>query len=307
MAKQDLMEREQVTTMNDGTNWHLAGRFDPSRSNDEARLQAALCDSDRLLTDSLRKDERRRRRRRLIIFTVLTGGVAMGTIAVAVMAGWLSLAAVAGVEGVSEKALAKSVPGTIVRTLPVTKDSMVLAYMPQWNFGDIDNIGVANNDGGVRTFFAWETLPKDALGSKNRRVYLAVYSRKTTAAKEGGKIQIAPLATEWNQSPSWESQPKGNETAKAVVTPFQPGEGWKLFDVTPLIEQQANVGKAGVVMRFEEENQSASGGDWSGYEFVSREAEKEWKDGKPRLLVVDVDPAKEKQQATQSEKQTDSR
>jgi Flp pilus assembly protein TadD len=61
--------------------------------NEEARLEFALHDSDRLLTDSLRVDERRRRVRRLVTVTLFVGGILMGTTLIAVFAGWLTLAA----------------------------------------------------------------------------------------------------------------------------------------------------------------------------------------------------------------------
>lgn len=284
--------------MNEVTNRHSGERFEPTRSDEEARLETALYDSDRLLTDSLREDERRRRRRRLITFTLLIGGILMATLVVAVLAGWLTLVATAVAEGVSDEALAEKVPGRIVRTVPVTKDCMVLAYIPEWSHGDIDNIGVANNDGGVRTLLAWGPVPKDAVGSENRRAYLAVYSRKTTAAPEAGKIQIRSLEKEWAERTSWEAQPKSDDASEPMIAEFEPEEGWKLFDVTPLVERQPNAGKKGVVVKFDDESRVTGAGDWSGYEFVSREAESEWKAGRPRLLIVEVDPAKEQQSQT---------
>ena len=55
--------------------------------------------------------------------------------------------------------LAQLAPGPIVRTIPVSKDCMVLSYLPDWNFGNVDNIGVGNNDGGVRTLIDWPAIP----------------------------------------------------------------------------------------------------------------------------------------------------
>jgi hypothetical protein len=51
--------------------------------------------------------------------------------------------------------LVKLAPGPIVRAIPVSKDCMVLAYLPDWNFGNVDNIGIGNNDGGVQTLIDW--------------------------------------------------------------------------------------------------------------------------------------------------------
>ena len=38
---------------------------------------------------------------------------------------------------------------------------MVLAYLPDWNFGNVDNLGIGNNDGGVRTLIDWPAIPAD--------------------------------------------------------------------------------------------------------------------------------------------------
>jgi tetratricopeptide (TPR) repeat protein len=83
-----------------------------SNSDEDALLQSVLTDSDRLLTQSLREDERRRRVRRVLYFTLILGGIVMGTAIVAVLAGWLTLftpppdasvAASAGSEPLSEE------------------------------------------------------------------------------------------------------------------------------------------------------------------------------------------------------------
>lgn len=50
----------------------------------------------------------------------------------------------------TEPDLAKRVHGSIVKAIPVSKDCMILAYLPNQNLGHIDNFGLANNDGGVR-------------------------------------------------------------------------------------------------------------------------------------------------------------
>ena len=66
----------------------------PTTDHDEqARFDSALGDPDQLLLESLRVDERRRRRRRLVFFTLLVGGMIMATTCMAVLAGWLTIAA----------------------------------------------------------------------------------------------------------------------------------------------------------------------------------------------------------------------
>ena len=54
-----------------------------------------------------------------------------------------------------EPELAKLVTGSIVRTIPVSKDSMILSYLPAWDHGNVDNIGFGNNDGGNRMLIDW--------------------------------------------------------------------------------------------------------------------------------------------------------
>jgi pentatricopeptide repeat protein len=60
--------------------------------NEDSLLEFALHDPDRLLSDSLRVDERRRRVRRLVSVTLIAGGIVMGSTLLAVLAGWLTLA-----------------------------------------------------------------------------------------------------------------------------------------------------------------------------------------------------------------------
>jgi Flp pilus assembly protein TadD len=65
---------------------------DGDTRDEDALLEFALHDPDRLLTDSLRVDERRRRVRRVVFVTLIAGGIVMGSTLVAVLAGWLTLA-----------------------------------------------------------------------------------------------------------------------------------------------------------------------------------------------------------------------
>lgn len=58
---------------------------------EEKKLETALYDSDRLLQDALRADDRRRCVRRRVLFSLIAGGIVMGTIIIAALAGWLTL------------------------------------------------------------------------------------------------------------------------------------------------------------------------------------------------------------------------
>src|SRR5207248_65742 len=95
-----------------------------------------------------------------------------------------------------DRDLARLVRGEIVRQVPVAKDCMVLSYLPKWAHGEVDNLAVANNDGGVRTLVDWWELGRDVATSADR-VYLALYSRKTTAVGSAGSIQAFPVLDGW--------------------------------------------------------------------------------------------------------------
>jgi Flp pilus assembly protein TadD len=77
--------------MNENMNTQVSDR-DGVWNDEDRRLEMALNDPDRLLTESLRVDERRRRTRRIVSVTLLIGGILMGTTLMAVLAGWLTLA-----------------------------------------------------------------------------------------------------------------------------------------------------------------------------------------------------------------------
>jgi RNA polymerase sigma factor (sigma-70 family) len=185
--------------------------------------------------------------------------------------------------------LAKRALGRIVRTTPISQDCMVLAYMPDWNFGNLDNIGIGNNGGGVRTLLNWPTIKAEDTVAANRRFYVALYARKTNAGAAAGPIGIFPILEPWRERSSWKSLPDYDPTP-AAQTAFEPGEGWKLFDITSLVRNQAKAGTKsnGMVLRFITEDRPNENGKLSSYEFVSREGTGEWAARRPVLLVVDA-------------------
>jgi hypothetical protein len=190
-------------------------------------------------------------------------------------------------DGIDE-ALVRSVDGRIMKALPITKDCMVLSYLPDWAHGEVDNIGIANNDGGVRTLLNWQPIPLQVAGSTGRRFVLALYSRKTTAAAKTGPILAFEISDDWPERTSWTSQPD-YAPEPACTFQFVPEDGWKLFDITSLVRSQAQgaVGKHGVLLRWLSEDRSGQKRDWSGYQFVSREGPGEWVGRRPLLLVVE--------------------
>jgi RNA polymerase sigma factor (sigma-70 family) len=185
-----------------------------------------------------------------------------------------------------DEALIKRVPGRVVKALDVTKDSMVLAYLPDWNFGNVDNIGVEGHDGGVRTYIKWADVPPQEADAPGRRFLLAIYARKTVDDGRPGPILGLEVTEKWPEIISWKTQPE-TRAEPAVSFPFEPGKGWKLFDVTPLVAARAKAGKPGhgIVLRFQKEDSGR--GEWSGYQLVSREASNGLEDRRPRLLIVD--------------------
>jgi hypothetical protein len=184
--------------------------------------------------------------------------------------------------------LVKRAPGSITRAVPVSKDCMVLAYLPDWNFGNVDNIGIGNNDGGVRTLIDWPAIPADEAASPERQFLIALYSRKTISHPPAGPIHAFEILGEWPERTSWKTQPR-YAPEPAATYKFEPGEGWKLFDITPLVRAQAKAGRNGhgVILRFL--NEDVSGGpqeSFSDYKLVSREGADEWAQRHPMLLVV---------------------
>ncbi len=181
--------------------------------------------------------------------------------------------------------LAATVGGRIVRTIPVVKDCMVISYLADWNHGSVDNIAVADNDGGVRTLVAWDAsaVRRSDLADPGRRAYLALYSRETTVGAGPSNILVLEPLSSWPEPTSWRTQPRCKAEAASEHV-FREGIGWKLFDVTSILRDGG--GAHGVMLKFEAENRSAERRDRSGYAFVSREGIGEWRNLHPRLVIV---------------------
>ncbi len=176
-------------------------------------------------------------------------------------------------------------PGPIVRVVPVSKDCMILAYLPDQNLGHVDNLALANNDGGVRTLIDWPDIPPDEAAAADRQFLVALYSRKTTSQPTAGPIQVAEILDDWREMARWSHMPRHDQRS-ATTYKFEPEDGWKLFDITSLVRAQAKAGRKGhgILIRFR--NEDSNGANWSGYQFVSREGAGEWANRHPVLLVV---------------------
>jgi RNA polymerase sigma factor (sigma-70 family) len=179
--------------------------------------------------------------------------------------------------------LAKRAPGPIVRAAPVSKDLMILSYMPDWNHGEVDNIGIGNS--GCRTLIQWPRIPDDEANASDRRFLIAIYARQTISKPPTGPIGACEILDEWTEQSSWNARPEYDPKPFATCT-FEPGEGWKLFDVTALVRAQAKADRDrhGVMLRFLQEDIPPM--RCSTYFFVSREGAGEWAGRRPVLLVV---------------------
>jgi hypothetical protein len=93
------------------------------------------------------------------------------------------------------------------------------------------------------------------------------------------------ISSDWAEATSWKTRPYAE--AETVGTyKFEPGDGWKVFEITPYV--RARQGKAGHGLMFRYINEERPGGsDWTGYQIVSREGSDRWADKRPRLLVVE--------------------
>ncbi|HVA46111.1 MAG TPA: DNRLRE domain-containing protein [Pirellulales bacterium] len=174
----------------------------------------------------------------------------------------------------------------IVRRLPVTKDCMVLAYMLNWDRGDVDNLAVSNNDGGVRTLLAWEPPSQEETEQAQLRFFLAMYARKTIVRDEPGPLEIHKLLGDWGERVSWSNQPDLAPEAAAAAE-VESGEGWRMFDVTDLVREQARSpqNNHGVALCLP----AKKTGQDTVIEFVSRHAPDESRNLRPMLLVVKPD------------------
>jgi hypothetical protein len=174
--------------------------------------------------------------------------------------------------------LLRRVDGKVVDVIPIDRDQMVLAYLPDWAHGRVDNIAVANNDGGVRTLLAWPDVNSTR---SERRFLLALYARQAVHKGKAGEIGAYEVLDDWDEQTSWKRQPRTAQKPSAKFA-FDDAKGWRVFDITavaaiPLREHRPG---HGVMLRFEQEDRDSD--SWSGYAFVSREGN----DGKQPLLLV---------------------
>lgn len=173
----------------------------------------------------------------------------------------------------------------ILRRLPVTKDCMVLAYLHGWDRGDVDNLAVSNFNGGVRTLLAWEMPSHEEIDDLRLRYLLAIYCRKSTLRAESARLEIHRLLGPWQERTSWNNQPEFSPEVAATFD-LNPGEGWKMLDVTELVREQVRAPQKnfGVALSLPRLALEATQQPWSELDFTSREAENP--SLRPMLLIV---------------------
>ena len=181
--------------------------------------------------------------------------------------------------------LAKRAPGPILRAVPVSKDCMILAYLPNQNLGHVNNFGLGNNGGGVRVLVGWGAIPQHEAAASDRQFLIALYSRKTTSNPPTGPIHAFEILDNWREMAHWSQIPRYDPEPIGTYK-FEPGDGWKLFDITPLVRAEFRTQREshGILLRFLSED--VTGPNWSGYKLVSREGAGEWANRRPLLLVV---------------------
>ncbi len=180
--------------------------------------------------------------------------------------------------------LAKRAPGPIVRSEPLSKDCTIIAYLPNQNLGHVDNFALLNYGGGIRALIDWPAIPADEAAA-DRKFLIALYSRKTNSHPPSGRIHAFEILDVWPELNSWSTQPEYDPEPIATYK-FEPGDGWKFFDITPLVRAQAKAGRKshGILLRFLSEDFKPPSG--SGYDLVSREGAGEWASRRPIVLVV---------------------
>lgn len=195
---------------------------------------------------------------------------------------------IVGEPALTDSELKEQIKGRIVNVLPVLKDCMILAYMPEWAHGNVDNIAVANNGGGVRTLLAWQKPQPKEVEQPNLQFLLAMYLRDSKVGGKLAPILVHEILEDWNELSSWEKKiPFAPEPAAHFEVTAD--KGWKFFDVTSLVRRQTADGESafGVVLRFADENYDCKDDAYLSYGFVSRDGIGPWENRRPVLLVVD--------------------
>ncbi len=183
--------------------------------------------------------------------------------------------------------LGSVVSGRIVGIVPINKDSSV--HRPDL-LGDYKgHTGLYNSRGGARVCLNWTAIPPDLKTNQpNGRYLLALYAKDSNIRYSAGSIETHALLDDWIDNPALEESPQFASEPFASFSPVK-DEGWKLFDITPYFDSRATneATHHGVMLKFAREDHPSD--DLSGYTFLSSEAEGDWANKRPLLLIVDPD------------------
>jgi hypothetical protein len=187
-----------------------------------------------------------------------------------------------------DEALARAVPGRIVRASPMAGDCMILGYLPDWDHGNVDNVGLCNSGlerrrGGVRTLLRWPPLSGRDL-APGRRFFVALYVRRAATRGTVPPVQVFEVLEPWPERTSWATMPAYADQASGHAA-LAPRVGWTLLDVTDLVRARSGDPAHGILLRFANEDRPPSA--LCTFDFVSREGEGPWAARRPLLLVVE--------------------
>ena len=119
----------------------------------------------------------------------------------------------------------------------------MLSYLPDWAHGEV---GQHRGRQQRRRRESPPGVAEHPLGrtqSTDRKFLLTLYSRKTTSVGPAGPLLAFEVLQDWTErtsGPAYPTTPRLSARYK-----FEPGEGWKVFDVTPIIRS-----RNGILLRF---------------------------------------------------------
>ncbi|HUT22993.1 MAG TPA: permease prefix domain 1-containing protein [Sumerlaeia bacterium] len=193
--------------------------------------------------------------------------------------------------GTVEPTLAAIVDGKISDVVPIVKDTVVRSQSYGSGYDNMTHMEVMDFGGGAHTLVQWRSVPdRDPSRPDDCRFLLALYAWHVTKRDESGPIRGYEAVESWlEKSPlRLEEQPEFAAEPVGVYELYDDGKaGWRLFDVTPLVQSQIQRGRAGhgFMLRFDRGDVASA--FRSGYTFLTREAQGTWAPFRPVLLVVE--------------------
>jgi len=181
--------------------------------------------------------------------------------------------------------------GAVLRTLPITKTGAV-EPLPngRWKRTETGEYFVVFSGSNSAGFLCqWPTIPPDEGESPERRFVLALHANKATGST-ANHLQLHEVLEDWDGAEAEDLQ----ISAEPVGTyDFKPGSGWKLFDVTNVVQARIERGDDdfGVTLRLADSSLIPKGADRTHgrYYFSTQLAQRARAPFRPVLLVVEAD------------------